>query len=292
MPPCQDYNRVVPKHFMLVSLLISCSVALSLAAIFAGDSWLVGHFRSASVAQARKKLATRDVKGAITTFDLATSQTPMLDSLFDQETSTTPTREDIIRLVTPMQACNEARFSEVVRIYTDSQDNLGHQIALELHQQVSKINHAKISIADLESKINSYVALWRAPTEEISALLGLRPQESSDPLDIPYYKSGVLASLPKLDRIPDDIATLVDLREAIQKAGGTVDVRGSDAAEQFAERVRLLRSDCSAVTEPFEKLKSALREQKVLLEEATQAADLWCKKGAQIAIDELGARIL
>ena len=275
----------------MLSLTVTCSLALSVGVVLGADNWLVDHFRNLSVAQARRKLATRDIKGAITTFDLATSHQALIELIGDSH-ATRPSREDIIRQVTPLQACNDARFAEVVRIYTNSQDHLSHQFALELHKQVIAISQLEHSIAALESRIRSYIALWRAPTEELSALLGLRPVEASDSLEIPHYTSGVLASLPKLERLADNIATLVDLRAAIQSAKGNVSITGSDAAQQFAERLRLLRLDCAAITEPFDQLINELGEQKKQLNIATQEAELWCKKGAERAIDELSDRIL
>lgn len=276
----------------MAPLVVVCSVALTIAFILLVDEWLVGHFRSVSVTRARRQLATRDIKGAITTFDSASTQHALMESISSSRVHPLPSSEDIIRLVTPMQACNDGRFIEAVQIYSRADDHLSHQLALELRKQTTKIGELERSIATLESNIRSYLTLWNAPAEEFGALMGLPPIVAPDALEIPHYSHGILASLPKLDRIEDGIETLVALREAIQKAGGTVAVHGSDAAEQFAERLRLLRNDCEALIGPFDQLRTDLSLQKTELTAAIEEADRWCKKGAERSIDELSARIL
>lgn len=268
------------------------SVTLTLILIISADSWLVSRYRHLNIERARKQLNSRDLKGAITSFDLASNQVSVYEELFSRESKILPTLNEIVNQVTPIEACNAESFKLALENFSNEKDPITLDMREELQSRVNSITDLEKGIATTEAQMRNYIALWKAPSEEFSSLLGLKALPNNQNLEIPHYTKGVLASLPKLDRLEDGIDTLIALRDAIAKAGGSVNLHGADVAAEFNERISVLRNDCEALVKPFEELKNDLEEHQRKINLVKQEAQLWCLKAANRTLDALNARYL
>ena len=70
---------------------------------------------------------------------------------------------------------------------------------------------------------------------DFANLFALTPifHERSDALIIDFYQSGVLKGLPVLKGIPDDLMDLAELKQALEKAGGEVQIKGANTQVRF-----------------------------------------------------------
>ena len=83
-------------------------------------------------------------------------------------------------------------------------------------------------------------------------------------------EAGVLAGLPRLAQLPDNIPTLVSLKQELDRAGGKVKLIGQDAPKRFAEKIdtfaastKMFRDEMAAFIDKNRELDKQLKQLKI-----------------------------
>ena len=103
---------------------------------------------------------------------------------------------------------------------------------------------------------------------ELSAFLSFAPDLKGQELE--FYEAGVLAGLPRLAQLPDNIPTLVSLKQELDRAGGKVKLIGQDAPKRFAEKIdtfaastKMFRDEMAAFIDKNRELDKQLKQLKI-----------------------------
>ncbi len=96
-------------------------------------------------------------------------------------------------------------------------------------------------------------------------------EEEEEYSELLVYQSGVLAGLPKLRDIPDDIVDLTAFKEILDKVGGNVTIEaGEDQALFFNQRLNALKESSLPIVTEFSTLRSARQTEESKLIEITK----------------------
>lgn len=101
-------------------------------------------------------------------------------------------------------------------------------------------------LAALTDKRNQLTLLSKDLFSDFSNLMGFANIRDSVPEVPAFYNSGVLQGLPQLNRLPDGISDLTELRNLLTAQNVTVNVRGENAHKVFNERLTELRKQSAA----------------------------------------------
>ena len=131
------------------------------------------------------------------------------------------------------------------------------RVDLEMTQLEQKLEQLKTELSQNEDRFR----LVSQSTQEIFSVSAVRPVEAPPfQRTLPLYKAGVLAGLPQLSGIPDDIPELPQLREILIRAGGAVSLQ----YEAFISTLAKIRENTALILEQH----TVLSKRGVELEEA------------------------
>lgn len=123
-------------------------------------------------------------------------------------------------------------------------------------------------IEQLKLRVNQFTLV----STEFGELMSLVPIPASDPVEpLPIYESGALEGTPVLKGIADGSTTLLEVREAMSKAGGNVKLSGPNVSELFNTRLVALRQTTEAIKAEHDALRIDLSEKKAEIESASAA---------------------
>ncbi len=99
------------------------------------------------------------------------------------------------------------------------------------------------SLEDARVRASGDVIEFKGAADDLAELLGLRAEELPEQgQNLPVYALGVLAGLPRLQNLPDDLPDLATLNEIMTSLGGKIGVSGSNLAEAFNQRIIEIRA--------------------------------------------------
>ena len=108
---------------------------------------------------------------------------------------------------------------------------------------------------DLKRTSDQYGLLVR----DVSELFSLRAVvETAKDATPPFYGGGVLSGLPVLHGVPDNLVSLEALRDALDQAGGKVNVSGENIADTFKEKLAAMQQIGSGLVEKFGQIEQGL----------------------------------
>lgn len=147
-------------------------------------------------------------------------------------------------------------------------------------------------LKSIEQKIVQNTERFQIVAKDVEALFNLRQVRISDPQELPVYRSGVLAGLPMLESLPDQLLNLVELREELDLAGGEVSVSGPDAAQEFMLKLEMLQQSSATFVETHSDLvekKEGISNRIIAIRKArhTSAAELQ-KSVNRLVLAEMG----
>jgi hypothetical protein len=98
--------------------------------------------------------------------------------------------------------------------------------------------------------------------DSLAELLGFIHLSSGDSKDttVSFYSAGVLAELPEISGLPDEIPDLPSLRDLLLKLKATVSVRGPDAQELFVGELESLRQQSRELAVENTSIRNSLSE--------------------------------
>ena len=126
-----------------------------------------------------------------------------------------------------------------------------------IHSLLGKIARVEASVEQLDQSLRSVYQRFELLGDDFGELLGLEPLKA-DPAanELPIYRSGVLAGLPKLVDLPDYIPDSDSLGQIVLNIGAKV-VKGPNAHVVFAESLQRTRTKIETVKADYAQLRSS-----------------------------------
>ena len=113
-------------------------------------------------------------------------------------------------------------------------------------------------LEDLKGKKERLKRRHHLLSEEFGIFLTLKPKSNKDG-EFEVYKSGVLAGLPVLKKLPDAIDSLPKLKEELDKIGGNVNIQAShNAYEVFTARLLSIRDSSEGIRNEFNQISNEI----------------------------------
>jgi hypothetical protein len=122
-------------------------------------------------------------------------------------------------------------------------------------ENVEKLSKIEIEAPEILSENKKQIAQQTLLATELfssfSQLLGFEAITELEEREVSFYENGVLAGLPKLQKIPDNIADLKALKSELDKQGVSVTVSGSNVYEAFNKKINELRNSSLLFKDKF-----------------------------------------
>lgn len=163
-----------------------------------------------------------------------------------------------------------ALYSAVFEGDHSSARRLAETLGTDLFTQTGLLEKSGLSVANRSRIVNELLRRYlgavtelatirtrsaeiSSQTEQLKTQLGLIQRDLGEIFSIEpapsvpgaapaFYTAGVLQDLPPLKDLPDDIADLVMLRDAVERAGGVVRVQGENAQEEFSQKMTTMKA--------------------------------------------------
>ena len=161
--------------------------------------------------------------------ELNSTQHLLEDLTANLELAAIPRRRDLERLFQALRNAQEAS------------ENANHATA-ELSEKLRRLRDAHKLIAADFARLLSLHSKYDSPNDS-----------KDDSLQI--YRSGVLANLPILIGLSDEIPDLIALRSEIEHAGGKVSLGGENVAEEFSKTLEDLRKASTSIINEYSNMK-------------------------------------
>lgn len=132
-------------------------------------------------------------------------------------------------------------------------------LAAEFKRNRAEREKMRLEWSTLDAQSPALIQRYTMLAKDLSDLVGLSP-EVKDPsiATLPTYSAGVLRGMPRLERLPDNLVDLVELRAALTHAGGSVRVVGPDAHAQFTNMIQRLGASGTSLGESLFVQRAAL----------------------------------
>lgn len=153
-----------------------------------------------------------------------------------------------------------------------------------IEDNIEKMNASSVDlerrgqeIEDLERKIQSVIAQHALVANEFATMMSFHSayaeaEKKAQPLkELLVYKNGILKDLPRLQELPDNIESLLQLKAHLEMLGGKVVTEGADAHTYFNEKLQELRDKSLALQQQFETFQKE-REELSQLQQQSSAA--------------------
>lgn len=119
-------------------------------------------------------------------------------------------------------------------------------------EQFRKLQDIEGRMSELNQQLRSATDQYNLLSRDVSELFSLRAASEFEPGVIPpFYRAGVLAGLPSIKGVNDDIPSLEALKLALEQAGGKVVVGGTDIAGTFRLKLEALQDTGKGVFDKF-----------------------------------------
>ncbi|MBX7136989.1 MAG: hypothetical protein K1X83_03325 [Oligoflexia bacterium] len=255
-------------------LMATISAALTFAATFLCLALPYALFQNKQLATLKTSLATQDYETARRVGMAALSPPPPF-SIFSEasvaqrhiETINFDLLVNLLQRITAhdfvaVRGLLAKRDEEIAKYKTATLSQAG-QVIEAISNQLEAIESQTVNIdtiaAELETK-------QRILTEIHKTYLGLRLQlanllglpSSADTGENAIYSSGVLQGLPTLDRLPDGLPDLAELKLELQSLGGGVKIDAPNPYEIFTVRIEELKKQTAALVADGNEISTAV----------------------------------
>ena len=130
----------------------------------------------------------------------------------------------------------------------------------EYEDHLERFRQTEQLIEDLESKRDSLFDRFDLIAEDFGDFFSLAadPGEEYEGDGFYLYENGVLAGLPRLKRLRDDIVDAPTLKKTLRSVGGRVNIKGANPAQQFSGKLEKIRQAVNALSAELDGLDAKL----------------------------------
>ncbi len=140
-------------------------------------------------------------------------------------------------------------------------ESLSHiqRIALSIGEKTVRLSELERRYKTMQEVATSVENDFDLLSRDVSDLFSLdRAHENLEEIAQPFYTSGILAGLPKLEDLPDGITDPLELKSTLMKLHGEVRISGPDAPNQFRIAVNQLQEASSQLSKQWEETTTTL----------------------------------
>lgn len=128
------------------------------------------------------------------------------------------------------------------------------------------LKNFKTDYDDLNAEKTRLIRRHELLSDEFGIFLSLEPQKGRGK-EFNVYKMGVLTGLPVLRKLKDNIASLLLLKEELDRVGGSVNIEAPNAYEVFMGRLTSLKETSERLRREY---KSTVNEMEILKKEESE----------------------
>ena len=155
---------------------------------------------------------------------------------------------------------------------------LSHGVELD-----RSVKQHQAEIERLHGELRDQVNQFLLVASDLGELLSIAALESANPIEpLPVYRLGVLAGIPKVPQIPDNISDLVSFREKLQRVSGNVRLNGPNVHLLFQDKLRGYRESVAAIESKHTRLLEVRRTEEQAIQQLDSELRLINESGKEL----------